>query len=229
MAKPLIIFGSGEIATLANFYFRNDSHYRVEAFTVDDAYVHETTLEGLPVIPFSEAVRFFSTQDYEMHVALSYRGLNRLRQEKYEQCRDAGYQLATYVSSKSFHWPRDLTVGDNCLILENQTIQPGVRIGSNVMIWSGNHLGHGTEIRDHVYISSHVCISGHCVIGERVFMGVNSTTRDFVTVNSDTFVAMDASVTQDVPAGSVVLGARSHAHKAGTDTAERIRSNYFER
>lgn len=227
MVKPLLIFGSGEIATLAKFYFENDSGYRVKAFTVDDDFVQESTLEGMPIVPFSEIVMSFPPKDYGMHVAVSYRGLNRLRQEKYEQCRDAGYQLATYVSSKSFLWPRDLTVGDNCLILENQTIQPGVRIGNNVMIWSGNHLGHGTEIRDHVYISSHVCISGHCVIGERTFMGVNATTKDFVTVNSDTFVAMDASVTRDVPEGSVVLGARSQVHNAGSDIAERIRSSYF--
>lgn len=227
MSKPLVIFGSGEIATLARFYFQNDSDYSVEAFTVDDAYVQESILEGLPVIPFSEIASAFSPKDYEMHVALSYRGLNRLRQEKYEQCRSGGYRMATYLSSKSFFWPDNLSVGDNCLILENQTIQPGVRIGNNVMIWSGNHFGHGTEIQDHVYISSHVCISGHCLIGERSFLGVNATTKDFVTVNADTFVAMGACITHDVPAGSVVLGARSQVHTAGTDIAERVRSNYF--
>jgi acyl-[acyl carrier protein]--UDP-N-acetylglucosamine O-acyltransferase len=102
-----------------------------------------------------------------------------------------------------------------------------VRIGDNVTLWSGNHIGHHSVIEANSFVSSHVVISGHCVIGERTFMGVNATTKDFVTVNSDTFVAMDASITRDVPAGSVVLGARSQVHNAGSEMAERIRSNYF--
>jgi hypothetical protein len=44
-----------------------------------------------------------------------------VRQEKYEQARAAGYALASYVCSKSAIWS-DLDVGDNCFILENQTI-----------------------------------------------------------------------------------------------------------
>src|SRR3546814_726615 len=115
-----------------------------------------------------------------MHVALSYNRLNQLREDKYHSAKAAGYRLASYVCSRSVVWP-DLSVGDNCFILENQTIQPTVKIGNNVMIWSGNHLGHGTQIKDHVYIASHVCIAGHCVIGERSFMGVNATTADFTT------------------------------------------------
>ena len=53
------------------------------------------------------------------------------------------------------------------------TIQPNVKIGNNVMIWSGNHLGHGCNIDDHTYLSSHICISGHTNIGKRCFIGVN--------------------------------------------------------
>ena len=35
MRKPLILFGAGDIAELAYFYFTNDSAYEVVAFTVD--------------------------------------------------------------------------------------------------------------------------------------------------------------------------------------------------
>lgn len=227
MTKSLVIFGTAEIAALARFYFDNDSEYEVVAFTVDDAFVEDARFEGLPVVPFSEVTSSFPADANDMHVALSYQRLNQLREEKYRQCLDAGYRLASYVSTKSFFWPNDLQVGNNCLILENQTIQPTVRIGNNVMIWSGNHLGHGTQVNDHVYISSHVCISGHCVIGERTFMGVNATTKDFITIGADTFVAMDASVTRDVHESAVVLGARSEIHEVDSEIAQRVRSNYF--
>lgn len=226
MSKPLVIFGSAEMAELANFYFEHDSEREVVAFTVDDAYVEEEQFNSLPLVPFSEVTKKFPPAEYDMHIALSYTKLNSLRQEKYEQAKALGYCLASYVCSKSVVWP-DLSIGDNCFILENQTIQPGVRIGNNVMIWSGNHLGHGTQIDDHAYIASHVVISGHCKIGERSFLGVNSTLRDFCTVGKDCFVAMGVDVARDIPDGGVALSAPSEVYEADDRRSRALKKMYF--
>ncbi|GAB4352955.1 MAG: acetyltransferase [Kiloniellaceae bacterium] len=225
-SNKLVIFGSAEIAELALFYFTHDSDWEVVAFTVDDDYVKEDSFQGLPLLGFSEAQKRFPAGDYAMHVALSYNKLNQLREAKYNAAKAAGYCLPSYVCSRSVTWP-DLSVGDNCFILENQTIQPTVKIGNNVMIWSGNHLGHGTQIRDHVYIASHVCISGHCVIGERTFMGVNCTTADFVKVGKDCFITMDASITRDLPDGAVILGAPPTVMEADDRRGQSIKKKYF--
>ncbi len=222
----LVIFGTKEIATLAKFYFTHDSDFTPVAFTVDDPFVESDSLDGLPVIPFSEVPKRFPPDVARMHVALSYRQLNRLRQQKYEQARAAGYRLASYVCTRSATWP-DLLHGDNCFILENQTIQPTVRIGNDVMIWSGNHLGHGCEIGDHTYISSHVCIAGHTRIGQRCFLGVNATLRDFITLGDEVFVAMDASVAGNVAEGSVVLGPQGEILAPDDRRALTLKRKYF--
>lgn len=226
MKRPLVIFGSAEIAELAMFYFSNDSKYRVVAFTVDDEYAKDDQFLGLPLIPFSEVSKRFPPATNDMHVALSYSRLNRLRQEKYVQAKTAGYSLASYVCTKSVTWP-DLAIGDNCFILENQTIQPTVRIGNNVMIWSGNHIGHGSTITDHGYISSHVVISGHCKIGERCFIGVNATIKDFTEIGNDCFIGMSAAVTANMKAGSVAIGARGEILDETDDRARAIKKKYF--
>ncbi len=225
-SKRLVIFGSAEIACLAKFYFDNDSAYKVVAFTVDDEFVDCKNVCGLPLVPFSQIVSRFPPAENNMHVALSYTRLNQLRQEKYEQAKASGYALVSYVCSKSVMWS-DLSIGDNCFILENQTIQPTVKVGNNVMLWSGNHIGHGSVIDDHVYISSHVVVSGHCKIGKRCFLGVNATIRDFTIVGSDCFVAMDASVTSDLTEGSVVLGQAGTVMDASDRRARVIKKKYF--
>ena len=226
MKKPLVIFGASEIAALAKYYFEHDSDYDVKAFTVDDEYAESQTFEGLPLIPFSRITEEFPPAEVEMHVALSYMKLNQLREAKYHQSKELGYALASYVCSKTVTWP-DLRVGDNCFILENQTIQPTVQIGNNVMIWSGNHLGHGSIFGDHTYLSSHVVICGHCKIGERCFFGVNSTVKDFTSIGDDCFIAMDASVTKDVQNGAVVLGSPATIVEAQDRKAQMIKKSYF--
>lgn len=224
--RQVVIFGTGEIASLAKFYLQNDSLYQVCGFTADDEYVSADKFEGLPLIPFSKVRERFPEGECEMFVALSYRRLNRNRRDKYVMAREAGYRMASYVCSRSVYW-NDLSIGDNCFVLENQTIQPNVTIGNDVMIWSGNHIGHGAKIGDHTYISSHVVISGHVTIGPMCFLGVNSTVRDFVTIGAESFITMGALVTGDAAPGSVVVGASGATFPAYSRQAKTLKRKYF--
>lgn len=226
MTKPLVIFGRAEIAELAKFYFSHDSDRKIVAFTVDDAYADTDQFDGLPLMAWSEAIKRFPPDQYDMHVALSYNKLNQIREAKFHQAKQAGYTLASYICSKSVSWP-DLTHGENCFILENQTIQPTVKLGHNVMLWSGNHIGHGSHIGDHTYFASHVVVSGHCKIGQRCFFGVNATLRDFLTIGDDCFIAMDASITRDLENGSVALGAPATIFGLDDVKGQKIRNRYF--
>ncbi len=225
--KKLVIFGTGEIGSLARFYFENDSPYQVAGFAADDEFVQGDTFEGLPLVKRSALKDRFPPSEFDMHVALSYRKLNKIRADKYAMAKDMGYILPSYVCSRSVIWP-DLTIGDNCFILENQTIQPTVKIGNNVMIWSGNHIGHEAIIHDHTYISSHVCISGHVNIGSRSFFGVNSAVKDFVKIGNDVFVTMGALVIKDIGDGAVVVAEQGEVYPADSREAEMLKKKYFD-
>ena len=146
--KPLVLFGTGDIARLAHYYFTTDTQYQASGFVVDRAYRNADAFLGLPLVDAEEAVRLFPPSDYEMFVALSYAKMNRLRAEKYGLMKAAGYRLATYVSSRCSYLAQT-PPGDNCFILEDNTIQPFVTIGNNVTLWSGNHIGHDSTIDDH--------------------------------------------------------------------------------
>src|SRR5438309_2581476 len=169
----LVIFGAGDIARLAHYYFTRDSEHEVVAFTVDQQYLGAESFIDLPLIAFEEVVERYPPSDYKMFVALSYTRMNRVRAEKYARAKEYGYGLVSYVSSRC-SFLTDYPVGDNCFILEDNTIQPFVRIGNDVTLWSGNHIGHDSVIEDHCFITSHVVVSGNVVVGSRSFIGVNA-------------------------------------------------------
>ncbi|MBL8198124.1 MAG: acetyltransferase [Chromatiales bacterium] len=181
MKKPLVVFGSGDLAELARFYFHTDSEYEVVAFTLDGSYIREPSLGGLPMVPFEDVQAAFPPATHSFFVALSYARVNALRKEKYLAAKARGYSLVSYVSSKATVL-NDGRIGDNCFILEDNTIQPFVTVGSNITMWSGNHIGHHSQIGDHTFIASHAVISGGVTIGEQCFIGVNATLRDHITV-----------------------------------------------
>lgn len=67
-------------------------------------------------------------------------------------------------------------------------MQPYVRIGSDVTLWSGHHIGHDATIRDHCVISSDVVVSGHVEIGVSCFIGVIATPRDLIGIGAHTLI-----------------------------------------
>ena len=202
--EQIIIFGAAEIAELAHFYFSNDSNFEVVGFCVDDAYVNENLFCNLPVVPFSEINSQFPPEQFGAHVALSFKKLNRLRENKYNQLKAIGYELESYISSKSVYW-NDLKIGDNCFILENQTLQPKVTIGNNVMLWSGNHIGDRTLINDHTWITSNVCIGGDSEIGSSSFLGMNCTISHNTKIGNANIIGAGTLITQNTQAEEVYI------------------------
>ena len=212
MRKPLVIFGAGDIAQLAHCYFSTDSDYEVVAFTVDAAYLTSAEFCGIPVVPFNEVASRYMPQTHDMFIALSYTKLNDLRKEKYFAAKALGYRLASYVSSRATVLNSG-RIGDNCFILEDNTIQPFVTIGNNVTLWSGNHIGHHSTIQDHTFIASHVVVSGGVEVGEACFIGVNATLRDHIKVGTKCVIGAGALLLTDVEPEGVYIGQATERSK----------------
>ena len=221
MKKPLVIFGSGDIAQLAHYYFSRDSNYEIVAFTVDAAFITATEFCGLPVVPFEEITNLYTPGSNEIFIALSYSKLNQVRKEKYLAAKSLGYRFASYVSSHATVL-NDGRIGDNCFILEDNTIQPFVTIGNNVTLWSGNHIGHHSTIHDHCFVASHVVISGGVEIAESCFIGVNATLRDHIKVGEKSVIGAGALLLADAEPEGVYIGAATERSKVPSSKLRKI-------
>jgi sugar O-acyltransferase (sialic acid O-acetyltransferase NeuD family) len=218
MAK-LVIFGAGDIARLACVYFTRDSEHEVAAFTVDQQYLKSSTFLDLPLVAFEKVAELYPPREYKMFVALSYAQMNKVRAQKYDQAREAGYELASYVSSRC-SFLTDHPVGDNCFILEDNTVQPFVRIGNNVTLWSGNHIGHDVVIEDHCFLASHIVVSGYVRIGTGCFIGVNATLRNSIVIAPETLIGAGAVIMKDTVEKGVYLPQRAELFKKKSDEIE---------
>ena len=212
----LIIFGGGDIAKLAHYYFSCDSEYEVTGFTVDKEYMPADVFLGLPVFDFEEIVDCCPPETHKMFIALSYIKMNRVRAQKYFKAKEMGYQLATYISSKCT-FLTDKPVGDNCFILEDNTIQPFVEIGNNVTLWSGNHIGHDSVIEDHCFLASHIVVSGNVRINQYCFIGVNATLRNSITIAPETLIGAGAIIMKDTVAEGVYVPEKTELFNKKSD------------
>lgn len=214
--NEIVVFGTADFAQVADFYFSHDSPYRVAGFTADREYVDSDTFQGKPLVPFDAVVEEFPPSEYGMFIAVGYSQLNELRERKFNEAKEKGYTLVSYLCSESTYWG-EADIGENCFIFEDQTIQPFVDIGDNVVIWSGNHIGHHVMINDHCFISSHCVLSGSVEIGSHCFLGVNSTYSDDVTIGEKSVIGAGATIVDDVEPESVYIGQAAEYHRDSTD------------
>lgn len=205
--KNLVIIGNTEFAEIAYEYFTYDSEYEVVGFAVEKPYIKSEYLKGKPVVDFAMLPQLYPPNEYYVFTAITYQQLNRLRERFYMQCKEWGYQFATYISSAAFIWKNNVEIGENCFIFENNTVQYNVHIGNNVVLWSGNHIGHSAQISDNCFISSHVVVSGYCNIGKNCFLGVNATMGNDILLPEDSLLAAGAVMTHSfADVGCILAG-----------------------
>lgn len=201
----LIIVGDSAFAEIAYEYFTHDSEFEVVAFAVEQEFIKRDELFGIPVVPFETIEENFAPAEHHFYAANVYTQGNKLRERLFTAAKEKGYQAASYISSRAFVW-RNVELGEHCFIFENNVVQPFVKIGDDVVLWSGNHIGHHSTIKSHCFISSHVVVSGFCEVGERCFMGVNSTVGNNITIGDNCVVGAGAIVVGDVEDDQTVVG-----------------------
>jgi sugar O-acyltransferase (sialic acid O-acetyltransferase NeuD family) len=206
--QKVILFGSGQMASMISFYLSHDSPFEVVAFTVDGEHINEATLLGLPIVPFEDIERDYPPGEFAMSIPISYRGANQLRAEKYQQAKAKGYRLINYISSKATLWP-GLVIGDNCFVLEGCIVQPFAEIGSNVFMGCSSLVGHHCVIGDHCFLAPGAVTLGFVRVGPYCFLGANSTIRDGITVASECLIGAGVHITRNTEEKQVYIGTRT--------------------
>lgn len=205
MAKPLVIYGNGTVAEAVHFYFTHDTEFEVVAFTVDQAFLKEGDLLGLPIVPFDRIMSAYPPSEFDMFIGVGHVHINRVRAAKYAQAKELGYDLVNYISSRSITWP-GLELGDNCKVGAGSSVSPYVRLGNNVIIGGGSSVGHHTVVKDHCSLAPRAAIAGNVIIEPYCLIGANATIRDRVTIARECVIGAGAVILEDTVERGVYLG-----------------------
>lgn len=203
--KDTLIFGAGQVAEVFAEYL-DLNHIKVRAFVVDADMLTQAIFCDRPVVAFEDLEKVYSPAAYQFLVGMSFRGINAIREAKFDAMRAKGYEPLTFVD-RNARVAASARIGAGAVILDGNVIQSGVTVGDNVVMWSGNHIGHHSRIAAHCWISSHCVISGACVMYERCFVGVNATIRDGVKIGESCVIGAHAHISKDCAAHGVYPGA----------------------
>jgi len=156
-----------------------------------------------------------------MLILLGYQRMNALRASKYLEAKQKGYSFISYANSH-FYRAEELNIGENCFIMDNQSISLDVKIGNNVVMWSSNHIGDLTVIEDHAWLASHVTIAAEVVVRPYCFLGIGATIGNKVTLARGPFVGANALVASDTAENGVCLAAEAEQIEMDSSSFVRV-------
>ncbi len=208
--SKVVLFGTGRGADVAFRFLQRDSEHEVCGFSTDLKYVACDTFRDLPVVAFENVEQRFPPDQYKFLILLGYQSMNALRAEKYLAAKAKGYSFISYVNSH-FYRAEDLDIGENCFILDNQSISLDVKVGNNVVMWSSNHIGDLSSIGDHSWLASHVTVAAEVNVRPHCFLGIGATVGNKLTLGQRTFVGANALVVSSTEENSVHVSSASEA------------------
>lgn len=205
--EKIVIYGNGKMAAILYQFMRYN--YEVVGFTVDEEVMNnQKTYSGLPLVSFDAVEKHFGVDDHKMIIAIGYINMNNLRVQKYSEARQKGYKFANYIHpSVMIH--DDLIIGENNVIFDHVSLQPGASLGHSNYFWSNSVLAHGASVEDGNWVASGVVISGDTKIGSRTFLGVNATIGHNISIGDECFIGANALITKQTDAKSVWISRES--------------------
>ncbi len=116
--------------------------------------------------------------------------------------------------------PSTLKIGEDCIIREGVTMNPGTEgggmetvVGDRCAFLANSHVGHDSKIGDNVVFSNNAMCAGHVRIGNFVIVGGGAGLLQFIRIGDHSFIGGGAGVTSDVIPFGLVRD--NPAHLAG--------------
>ena len=110
-----------------------------------------------------------------------------------------------------------ITVGENNIIREYVTINPGTEgggsktiIGNNCLFMISSHIAHDCKIGNNVIIANNVPLGGHVTIEDSVVIGGNSAVQQFTRIGRLAMIGGMTGVLKDVIPFGLSIGNRNY-------------------
>lgn len=202
--RNLVIFGDTQFAERLSKYIIMEGVDRVCAFTQEERFMTRKEINGIPVIPF-EKLGATLKEDFSVILGIGYTKMNTLRAKLYNLCKEAGYEVGSYISSKALVLSYE--IGEGTFVCPGVVIGPDCKLGKGNYLASSAVLTHDNTLGNFNFISTNAVFGGFAKVEDNCFIGLHSTIKDDVTIANDNLIGAAANVLKSIEdAGGVYVG-----------------------
>lgn len=206
--QKLIIIGNGSYARMMNRYIDMTEFGETVAFAVDQIYIQEQQIDGLPVISLEALAGDYSQDEVLLIMGIGYRKMSNIRRQVYETCKSFGYQFANYIHPTAII-EKNVALGEGNNILEGVIIEESVSLGNANLLYGGSLIAHETVVGDFNTFSVKAVVAGCTVIRHHCFIGAAATIKDHIVLEDYVFIGASAYASKSMEKYSVLVPSES--------------------
>jgi sugar O-acyltransferase (sialic acid O-acetyltransferase NeuD family) len=160
---------------------------------------------GIPVLGDDDLAKDFPPDRFLLVNGIGSVGKVNRRQSLFEKFKAQGYCFAKVIHPSAVI-AADVELGEGAQVMAGTVIQPGSRIGCNVIINSKTSIDHDCVIGNHVHVAPGVTLSGGVTIGKGTHISTGAVVIQGIAIGENALVAAGAVVVRDVKDGETVMG-----------------------
>ncbi len=161
-------------------------------FFVDDKYANEV----------SKPISTFDPEVYQMMVAVA----DSKDREKIVKKLPENTSYFTFIHPTALLMSKDIEIGIGSFIGAYSILTTNITIGNHAILNRGNQIGHDSKIGDFFSAMPGAIVSGNVILGEKVYMGNNSSIREKIQVSSNVTIGSNATVIKNIITGGTYVG-----------------------
>jgi sugar O-acyltransferase (sialic acid O-acetyltransferase NeuD family) len=200
MPEPLVIVGGGGLAR-ENIWLAREcgQQWALRGVLEDDPARAGTSIDGVPVL--GTVADAADHRDASLYIAI---GAPRVRRDVWQRL-GSGHRWAV-LRHPSAIVAHDVAIGEGSMIGAGAIVSSAVRVGCHVLINMGAIVGHDSVLRDYATLAPGVVVPGTVDVGHGVEIALGAAMKQGLRIGDGALIGMNATVTRDVPARSVMIG-----------------------
>ena len=158
---------------------------------VDDMYLTEGTL----------SISKFDPLEYEVIIAIGDSTIRKNLVEKLPK----ETKFFTYVHPTALVG-KDVEIGEGSFIGAYSILTTNIKIGKHSILNRASHIGHDCRIGDYFSAMPGSIVSGNVTLGNKVYLGTNSSIREKINICDDVTIGLNTGVIKDIKESGVYVG-----------------------
>jgi sugar O-acyltransferase (sialic acid O-acetyltransferase NeuD family) len=115
-------------------------------------------------------------------------------------------QYFTFIHPTAQIMSNDVFIGEGSFIGSNSIITCNIKLGKHSLLNRGVHIGHDSVIGDYFSSMPGSIVSGNVTIGNKVYLGTNSSIREKITICDDVVIGLNTGIVKDINISGTYIG-----------------------
>ena len=201
----IVLIGSTALSKRLIYYFEETGFGKVTGM-FDDFEPPKTIKYDREVLgKIKDIPKLFKKDAFEsIAIAIGYHH-REFRKQLFDYLQHLGIPLVTFVHPSSYV-EKNASIKEGTIILTQCTIDINAELQENVFLSSRCFVSHHVKIKRHTFCGPAVKLAGYSEVGERCFLGINTTVIDGVKIENNVQTAAGAVITKDMPSHVLLAG-----------------------